>query len=45
MLYPATELKKEPGRNPVTTKVCYLHDAGFLLDILSDPEDGHDMFL
>jgi hypothetical protein len=42
---PSSELKNEPSKKPVKTKVCYLLHAGFLLDIFFSPEDGGDRFL
>jgi hypothetical protein len=45
MSSPFSEIKNEPSKKPVRTKVWYLLHAGFLLDIFFDLEDGGDMFL
>jgi hypothetical protein len=42
MLPPSSESKNKPSKQ---SSACYLLHAGFLLDLLFDPEDGGDMFL
>jgi hypothetical protein len=37
--------KNKPGKNPVTTELCYVLDAGLLLGLFFVPEDGGDIFL